>query len=156
MFIGEFFVGLIAYLYQKKFINKSIFKIEIQDKYMNRSFIRAKKSVRTIDKFPKKIFILFCCGFFDFIQFPLSNNTDKIINVSRSIRTRLRGLLIIFVALFYYFVLKLPKLRHQLFCLILIGSCLLIIIVTEIIFVEINIFLSYGTFFYIFILSFTG
>ena len=68
----------------------------------------------------------------------------------------MRGLLIIFDALFYYFVLKLPKLRHQVFCLIIIGSCLLIVIVTEIIFQEINIFLSYGRFFLVFIFSFIG
>ena len=32
MFIGELFAGLIVYLYQKKFINKSIFKVVSQDK----------------------------------------------------------------------------------------------------------------------------
>ena len=94
--------------------------------------------------------------FFDFIQFFLSISAQKFINVSRSISSRLRGLLIIFDALFYYFVLKLPKLRHQVFCLIIIGSCLLIVIVTEIIFQEINIFLSYERFFLVFILSFIG
>ena len=155
MFIGEFFAGLIVFLYQKKFVDKSIFKVDVPDKYMNLELIKAKNGVRTVDKIPKMIFILFCCGFYDFIQFLLSNE-HKFINVSRSINSRLRGLLIIFDALFYYFFLRLPKLRHQIFCLIIIGSCLLVVIGTEFIFQEINIFLSYGRFALVFILSFFG
>ena len=43
MFIGEFFAGLIVYLYQKKFINKSLFTVQNPDKYINRIFLKAKK-----------------------------------------------------------------------------------------------------------------
>ena len=74
MFIGEFFAGLIVFLYQKKFVDKSIFKVDVPDKYMNLELIKTKNGVRTVDKIPKMIFILFCCGFYDFIQFLLIIN----------------------------------------------------------------------------------
>ena len=153
MFIGEFFAGLIIYLYQKKLVHKSIFKVDTPDKYMNLELIKGKNGVRTVDRIPKMIFILFCCSFYDFIQFLLLNE-HKFMYVSKSINSRLRGLLIIFDALFYYSFLRLPKLRHQIVCLIIIGSCLLIVMATEFIFQKINIFLSYGRFVFVFILSF--
>ena len=154
MFMGEFFGGLIVFLYQKKFVRKTLFNNEDTDKYMNLELIKTRNSLRVIDNIFKIIFIIFCCALFDFIQFIVSNNTPKFINISFSINTRLRALLIIFDALFYYFVLKLPVLRHQLLCLIIIGFCLLITIITEFVFQEINIFLSYGQFIYIIFLSF--
>ena len=154
MFIGEFFAGLIVYLYQKKFVRKTLFNNQDTDKYMNLELIKTRNSLRVIDNIFKIIFIIFCCALFDFIQFIVSNNTPKFINISFSINSRLRALLIIFDALFYYFVLRLPVLRHQLLCLIIIGFCLLITIITEFVFQEINIFLSYGQFIYIIFLSF--
>jgi len=32
MFIGEFFAGLIVFLYQKKFVNKTLLEVEKTDK----------------------------------------------------------------------------------------------------------------------------
>ena len=110
---------------------------------MNLKLYKAKNELRKIDGFIKIFFILFCCSFFDFVQFILSINTPQFINVSNSFSSRIRGLLIIFDALFYYFVLRLPALRHHLFCLIIIGTCLLIVIITEFIFQEITLLYSF-------------
>ena len=156
MFIGEFLGGLVVYLNQKKFIKKNLFNINVQNKYINKKSFETKKNEKNTDKNTKIIFIIFCYAFFDYIQFILSINTPQFINVSVTIFSRLKGLLIIFDALFYYYDLRLPVLRHQLFCLIIIGSCLLIIIITELVFQEINIFLSYQQFIQIFFLSFIG
>ena len=152
MFIGEFLSGLIIFSYQKKFVKKFIFKEEVPDKYMNLELIKTENRVKKIDGILKIIFILFCCAFFDFVQFILSIN--KIINLSSSICSRLRGFLTIFDALFYYFILKLNIYRHQFFCLIIIGICLLLVIIFEFIFQEINIFFSYGYLSGVIILSF--
>ena len=94
MFIGEFFAGLIVFLYQKKFVDKSIFKVDVPDKYMNLELIKTENRVKKIDGILRIIFILFYCSFFDFVQFILSIN--KIINLSSSICSRLRGFLTIF------------------------------------------------------------
>jgi len=90
----------------------------------------------------------------DFVQFVLSFNTPKYINISRSISSRLGGFLTIFNALYYYFVLRFPILRHQFFSLCGIGICLIIIIITEFIFQEVNIFLSYLQLFMLYLLIF--
>ena len=90
----------------------------------------------------------------DFVQFVLSFNTPKYINISRSIGSRLGGFLTIFNALYYYFVLRFPILRHQFFSLCCIGICLIIIIITEFIFQEVNIFLSYLQLFMLYLLIF--
>ena len=158
MFIGEFFSGLIVYYKQKKFVHKSLFKDNNSDKYMNLELIKGETIYHSkkIDRIPKMIFILFCCAFFDFVQFILSINTPQFINVSKSIRSRLGGIVIVFNALFYYFVLKLPVLRHQSLSLIINGICLLIVYITEFIFQETNFFLSYGQFVIILLLSSIG
>ena len=119
---------------------------------MNLELIKTENRVKKIDGILKSIFILFYCAFFDFAQFILSIN--KIINLSSSICSRLRGFLTIFDALFYYFILKLNIYRHQFFCLIIIGICLLLVIIFEFIFQEINIFFSYGYLSGVIILSF--
>ena len=130
MFIGEFFKGLIVLLYQKKFVNKTLLEVEKTDKYMNLELIKTEKSVKTIDSNQKMIFLLFCCAYFDFIQFIISISSHKYL--------RFGGLLLILVSLFYYYVLKLPIVRHQVFCLIIIGTCSLIVVVTEFIFQKIK------------------
>ena len=149
MFLGEFLSGLIIYLYQNKILKKN----KGPGKYMNLKLVKTKNKVKKIDGILKIIFILFCCALFDLVQFVLSINTPQFINVSASVSSRIGGFLTIFDSLFYYFVLRLPIFRHQLFCLIIIGICLLLIIIFEFIFQEINIFLTYGNLFGVFILS---
>ena len=151
MFLGEFLSGLIIYLYQIKILKKN----KDPGKYMILKFVKSK-NVKKIDGILKIFFIIFCCALFDYVQFILSIYTPQFINVSPSINSRIAGFLTIFDALFYYFVLRLSILKHQLFCLIIMGACLLILIIFEFIFQEINIFLTYGQFFSIFILSFIG
>ena len=140
MFLGECFSGLIIYYYQKQFA-KSNKKIE---KSKKRELIHSNASYVPRDGIIKIMLMIFFAGFFDFVQFVISLNTPKFINISGSIGSRLGGFLTIFDALFYYYVLRLPIYRHQFFSLIVIGTCLILVIVTEFIFQEINIFLSYG------------
>ena len=156
MFLGEFLFGLIIYLYQKKFIKKSLFNNKGPNKYMNIKLIKTEQHLKKIDGISKIIFILFCCAFFDFVQFVLEINFSRFMNESGSFTRRLRGFLIIFDALFYYFVLRLPIYRHQLFCIIIIGICLLLVIIFEFIFQKFNIFLTYGHFFVAVFLSIIG
>jgi len=69
---------------------------------------------------------------------------SKFVILSNTLELRLRGTYTINTALFYYFALRFPIFKHQLFSLILIGICVIFIIITEFIFQEINIFLSYS------------
>ena len=152
MFAGEFFSGLIVFLYQKKFVNKTLFKIVSTSKSKDLKLITTNTSLKTIDSVPKMIFILFCCALFDFIQLVISIDSVEYVNFD----LRLGGFLIIIDALFYKFALKLPILRHQFFCLIAIGICLLIILLTEFIFQEINFLFSYEKVFFFLFVSLFG
>jgi len=157
MFIGEFFAGLIVFLYQKKFVNKSLLKDQKQNKQnilLNKIMKKAEKRIRIIDNIPKMIFLLFCCAYFDFIQFIISFYYDKFLKTSISLYLRLMGLSLIIDSLFYFYMLKLPIVRHQVFCLIIIGAFSLIMIITEFLFQEINIYLSYANFLVVFLSSF--
>ena len=142
MFLGEFFAGLILYIHQKRFMKrrKSLVK--------NSIFFPTKKyKNETHDSKLKIAFLIFILSFFDFVEFILSTNyIPKFLNVSGSLEIRLGGILTISAALFFYYLLKLPIFRHQLFSLLIIGVCLILVLVSEFCFQDINIFLSYGEF----------
>ena len=141
IFLGIFFEGLILYLYQKLFIEKKK-KIKSHN-FLLIEFTKIRNNLSKDSK--KKIyFLLIISAIFDFIQFFLSLQLSKFITLSYSLEQRLRGTYTINTALFYYFALRFPIFKHQLFSLILIGICISFIIVTEFIFQEINIFLSYS------------
>ena len=144
MFFGEFLAGLIIYLYQKKYLRKKEMPIQYSKKI---ELIIGDSTYKPLDSNIKIMIIIFFAGFFDFIQFMIYLYTPKFIHVSDSVSLRLGGFLTIFDALFYYYVLRLLIYRHQFFSLIIFCICLLIVIITEFIFQEINIFLSYGQFF---------
>ena len=151
MFLGEFFFGLIIYLYQTSFLNKNKGRKSIR--YKSITLITNKGSLAKDSK-TKIIFLVFIAGFFDFVQFMISLYTPKFLYISGSLESRLGGFLTVFDALFYYYVLKLPIARHQYFSLIIIGICLILVIITEFIFQKFNIFLTYGLFALVFLLTF--
>jgi len=100
MFINEFLGGLIVYLYQKKFVKKTDLKDACPNQLVNVILQKRKKPIKSVDSKTKIIFMIFCSTLFDFIQFVLSINTPKFINVSSSINTRLGGFLIIIAPYF--------------------------------------------------------
>ena len=65
---------------------------------------------------------------------------------SNSLENRIRGILIIFDALFYRYVLKLQIFKHQRFSLYVISISLIITLIIEFIFQDINFFLKIGEF----------
>ena len=151
MFLGEFFFGLIIYFHQKHFLNKNKGRKSIR--YKSITLIMNKGSLAKDSK-TKIIFLVFVAGFFDFVQFMISLYTPKFLYISGSLESRLGGFLTVFDALFYYYVLKLHIARHQYFSLIIIGICLILVIITEFIFQKFNIFLTYGLFALVFLLTF--
>ena len=136
MFIGEILAGLIIYLYQKKIISKK--KSPVRTRLNS---VVSERKLKSVDGTCKIMFLIFCAGLMDFVQTVISLYTPKFSNISSSISSRLGGFLTIVDALYYYFVLRFSILRHQFFSLCGIGICLIIIIITEFIFQEFNIFL---------------
>ena len=155
MFLGEFLAGLIFYLYQRHFLSKGKSKKPIG--FMSIEFIQTEEIFAKDNDF-KILFLIFTSAFSDFIQYIISIHLSKFITLSGSLELRLNGTYTINNAFFSYFALRLPIYRHQSFSLKIIGICLLIIILTEFIFQQYNIFLSFGQFilslFFIFIIQF--
>jgi len=146
MFFGEILAGSILYRYQKKFLSEN--KKEEKIFFMNIEYIQTE--IHFKEKLDKKaFFLLFVSAFFDFVYFVLFLQVSKYITLSGSFEQRLRGTITIINALFYFYALGLPLFKHNLFSLICIGICVIIVIITELIFQEFNIFLSYGQFFLI-------
>ena len=151
MFFGEFLAGLIFYLYQKKFLSKN--KIGVLSKFLTDNFMKTEEKF-VKDSKGKIIFLLITSALCDFVQFLVLSQTSKFIIISDSIEQRLRGIYTINYALFYYYILRLPIFRHHIFSLVIIGICVFIIIITEFIFQEYNIFLSIGDFILVFVFIF--
>ena len=155
MFLSECFAGLIIYIYQRQSLNKVDKKENSspsQEIFHVKYLFITNKTYQYLDSNFKIMLLIFFSAFYDFVQFMVSLHTPKFINVSNSIGSRLGGFLTIFDALFYYYVLRLPIYKHQFVSLIIIGICLLLVICTEFIFQEINIFLSYFQFVNVFLI----
>ena len=153
MFLGEFFAGLIIHLYQKQFLSET--KKGESGKIITKqhSYIYIERSYyKRLDK--RAYFLLITSAFSDFTQFSLSLLLPKFFNISYSLEQRLRGNFTINNALFYYYVIGLPLFKHHIFSLVIIGICIIIVIITEFIFQEFNIFLSYSQFIIILFLMF--
>ena len=145
MFLGEFFFGLILYLYQKRFLKHKITERITQPRF---KLIKTKTKMKGNDSIIIIVFLVFISSYFDFIEFILSTNyIPYYFKSSGSLEMRLGGILTISSALFFYYLLKLDIFKHQFVSLLIIGICLIIIIICEFIFQDINIFLTYGDFF---------
>ena len=87
------------------------------------------------DNYLKIAFLIFVTTFIDLAQFIYWAITiPKFQNVSTTLTQRSIGLSTITVAIYYIYLLKLSIYKHQIFSLIVIGICLLIIFGSEFLF----------------------
>ena len=143
MFLGEFLAGLILFIYQKSFTQKKT--TQLMQKMV---FFRTQTYYMEIhDSKYKIVFLIFISSFFDFVEFILfTYYLPRYYELSYTLGLRLGGILTISSALFFYYLLKFPIFRHQVFSLLIIGICLILVLVSEFCFQDINIFLSYEEF----------
>jgi hypothetical protein len=87
-----------------------------------------------------KVYLLIFIGtYFDFVEFILTSYYfPKFENISKSLNIRLGSALTLSSFILYYFLLRIEVFNHQKFALIIIFVCLLLIIIAEISFNEIN------------------
>ena len=110
MFLGEFILGLIAYLYQKNFLSKNK---EIP-KFMSIVLYQPRNILKIPDKKYKIMILLFFASFFDFVQFIITSYIiPKYFNLSMTLRERLCGIYAIISALLFYYILKFQIYKHQ-------------------------------------------
>ena len=144
-FLGQFLIGGILYLYLKKTKRKKT----KNDEFMGIKLIINNK-LKINDSDGKILFLIIMASFFNFIDYLIYTLlTPNLIHCSYSFGQRIRGIIIIFDVLFYRYILGLPIFKHQKFALIILSACLIIILGTEFIFQDVDIFLTYGDFIYI-------
>ena len=140
MFLGEFILGIFIYSYQMNFLKV---KKSPSARFMSIKLIETDNEMNIHDSQIKICFLLFIASFLDYVGFMIASVfIPKFINISQSIVFRLSCILTITDALLYYYILKLPILRHQFFSLIITSICLIIVIITEYFFQDFNSTLS--------------
>ena len=147
-FSGEFLGGLLFYLLQKLSFKRK--RAEKDHYFMSIKLIqdKAKSGLTPADNYLKIAFLIFVTTFIDLAQFIYWAITiPKFQNVSTTLTQRSIGLSTIAVAMYYIYLLKLSIYKHQIFSLIVIGICLVIILGSEFLFQKYDIFLSIGEFF---------
>lgn len=143
MFFAEFITGLFLYIYEQSSLKKNKITHQNTSNYLLYNEMEMKPNRSPV----KILFLIFVASYSDFIEFILMTNyAPRFSKCSPTLEIRLGGILTITSALFFYFLLKLPILRHQHFSLSIIVICLIITVITEYIFQDINFFMTYGEF----------
>ena len=140
MFIGEFVSGLIIYLYQKHFLKKN----KKPAKFLSITLIQNEARMDYPDSNIKIFILIFFVAFFDLVQFyNWTVNIPRTNYISTTFLSLLNGIKPIFCSFIYYYILRLPIYRHQIFTLIILGICLIIVLIIEFFYQSINIFFTY-------------
>ena len=130
MLLGEFLGGLSIFLYQTFFFKK----VKIKKKKGFLIFKQNEKMKRSDSIFKIAVLIFFSASF-DFIEFVIATfYIPKFSIVSPTAEYRFGGIIIIIGALICHFNLRIKILKHQFYSLIIMGICLIIIILLEIIY----------------------
>ena len=128
MFLSEFLSGLILFRYHLAFLKR-----DRNSTFMGIELIQGQTEIHSPDSNIKIYLLIFLATFFDFIEFLIQTYyiPSHIDDVSISIDIRLRSVLILCSAFCCYFILKFPIFRHQIFSLIIILVCLIIVLFSE-------------------------
>jgi hypothetical protein len=137
MFLGEIVIGFILYIYQIRLFSKNKDKDKDKQTFLGIKLIQTTPELRPSDNCCKIYLLIFMASFFDFVEFMLSTfYLPQFNDISSTFEIRLSGLLTIISSLFFIFLLKFPIFKHQIFSLISIFICLIIIGTLEFIFTK--------------------
>ena len=134
MFLAEFIAGLLIFSY-----NLSFFKERKKSTYKKIKLIQAKEEMKRPDSRLKIYFLIFMAAYFDFMQFIITTIyiSKYYRDISKTLYIRQRCILTLVTAFFCFYLLKIKIFRHQIFSLLAILVCLIMIIILEYIFEEI-------------------
>ena len=129
MFFGEFFAGIIIYLYQISFFKK---QKDTEKIFMGIKLIQASSELSYPDSDCKIFILIFIASYFDFIEYTMATYyLPQYDNISNSLDKRLNGMLTISAAFLCCYLLKLPILKHQIFSLSIIFICFISVLFFE-------------------------
>ena len=126
IFISKFIAGFIA-----KNASKHIIKSNSRKTLVGVKLIQSKKNVPKADKNFKIIVLIFFASYFDIIGTMIRKYFNTAISNKKFLEERLKSFQIIISALLCYFTIRIKIYKHNLFCLIIIFVCLVILISIE-------------------------
>ena len=147
MYFGELIGGAVLRLIQKRFFKKEKEK-QKEQYFMSIKLIKTEMSdFLPLDGNFKMIFIIFATAFLDGTQFLIwAIYIPQFTKLSITFISRLSGISTISAALYYVYVLRLPIQKHHKFSLLIIGICIVIVIIFEFIYQEIDTSFGYNDF----------
>ena len=155
MLSGELFGGLASYIYQNTFLKKTKSKTRKKTDNLlskNLSLLFLSKKMNRVDGNFKIILLIFFSAFYDFFEFILVTFfIPNIASLSPTADLRLTSITTISSSLMMTFALKLKIGKHQFYSLLIIGICLVITIIVEMIYQ--NQVASFGNLFFAYMLT---
>ena len=134
IFISKFIAGLIAKNFSKFIIQPNSDSNGRNYSIMGIKLTKTNLEISSIDSIPKIIVLIFFASYFDIIGTIVRKNFNMNDKKNKSLDERLKGFQIISSALLCYYTIRTKIYRHNIFSLVIIFICLIIIIIIEILY----------------------
>jgi len=128
IFLSKFLAGMLA----QKF-SQFIIKSDNRKTIAGFELIHSRIEVPKVDKIRKILLLIFFASYFDIIGTMIRKYFNITSSNNNFIEERLKSFQIFTSALLCYFTIRIKMYKHNIFCLIIIFICLLIIIIIELI-----------------------
>ena len=126
IFISKFIGGLVA-----SKLSKFIIKSNSGKAIVGFKLIHFKREIPIADKNSKIFVLIFFASYFDIIGTVIRKYFSNVISNKKFLEEKLKYFQIITSALLCYFTIRIKIYKHNLFCLIIIFICLIIVIIFE-------------------------
>ena len=134
IFISKFIAGLIAKNFSKFIIQPNSDSNGRNYSIMGIKLTKTNLEISSIDSIPKIIVLIFFASYFDIIGTIVRKNFNMNDKKNKSLDERLKGFQIISSALLCYYTIRTKIYRHNIFSLVIVFICLIIIIIIEILY----------------------
>ena len=128
IFLSKFLAGMLA----QKF-SQFIIKADNRKTIAGFELIHSRIEVPKVDKIRKILLLIFFASYFDIIGTMIRKYFNITSSNNNFIEERLKSFQIFTSALLCYFTIRIKMYKHNIFCLIIIFICLVIIIIIELI-----------------------
>ena len=134
IFISKFIAGLIAKNFSKFIIQPNSDSNGRNYSIMGIKLTKTNLEISSIDSIPKIIVLIFFASYFDIIGTIVRKNFNMNDKKNKSLDERLKGFQIISSALLCYYTIRTKIYRHNIFSLVIVFICLIIIIIIDILY----------------------
>ena len=131
IFISKFIAGFIAMHFSKFIIKSNNDNNDNEYSIMGIKLPKSNLEISTVDSIPKIIVLIFFASYFDIIGTIVRRSFNMNDRKYKSLEERLKGFQIISSALLCYYTIRTKMYKHNIFSLIIIFICLIIIIIIE-------------------------